>query len=191
MLCHRGQLFNLDGLRCDGPVDGECRRCVHPSAAVGGAAYRSARVLRALPGSSIVLRAASKVLNQVANQVAAPDETVLTKVRFAHMRDRVETDVILAPSATIADRFAACGMPPGISIVGTRDSIRLPPRVPRAAGTPPSRFRRVLHPDEGAAPAHRSRSKTSARLRERRSCGRDSQLPRRRLVSTAAGADAR
>ncbi len=112
MLCHRGQLFNLDGLRCDGPVDGECRRCVHPSAAVGGAAYRSARVLRALPGSSLVLGAASKVLNQVANQVASPDETQLTKARFAHMRDVVsKTDVILAPSATIADRFAACGMP--------------------------------------------------------------------------------
>ena len=108
MLCHRGQLFNLDGLRCDGPVDGECRRCVPPSAAVGGAGYRGARVLRALPGSSFVIGAASKVLNQVAES----DETGLTKVRFARMRDVMSrTDVILTPSATIADRFAACGMP--------------------------------------------------------------------------------
>lgn len=75
MLCHRGQLFNLAGQRCDGPMDGECRRCVPPSAGLGGGVYRTAQLLRALPGSSVVIGAASKVLNQV----AAADGTEVTK----------------------------------------------------------------------------------------------------------------
>ena len=107
MLCHRGQLFDLDERRCDGPIDGECCRCVPASAGLGGGAYRSAQLLRTLPGASAAIHAASRMVDRL---VPAGDIDVM-KARFSHMRDVLSSaDVVLAPSQTIADRFAACGM---------------------------------------------------------------------------------
>jgi GT2 family glycosyltransferase/glycosyltransferase involved in cell wall biosynthesis len=106
MLCHRGQLFDLDERPCDGPIDGECCRCVPASAGLGGA-YRSAQLLRTLPGASAAIHVASRMVDRLAR---AGDVDV-TKARFSHMRDVLSrADVVLAPSQTIADRFAACGM---------------------------------------------------------------------------------
>jgi GT2 family glycosyltransferase/glycosyltransferase involved in cell wall biosynthesis len=107
MLCHRGQLFDLDERRCGGPIDGECCRCVPASAGLGGGAYRSAQLLRTLPGASAAIHAASRMVDRLSR---AGDIDV-TKVRFRHMRDVLSrADVVLAPSQTIAGRFAACGM---------------------------------------------------------------------------------
>ena len=78
MLCHRGQLFDLDERRCDGPIDGECCRCVPASAGLGGSAYRSAQLLRALPGASAASHAASRIVDRCAQ--AGDDQTSRKRV---------------------------------------------------------------------------------------------------------------
>src|SRR6476646_6791455 len=49
LICHRGQLVDLDGRRCAGPWDGGCARCLPSGALAGAGAFRSARTLQSLP----------------------------------------------------------------------------------------------------------------------------------------------
>ena len=46
LLCHRGQLVDLDGRRCEGPFEGGCARCLPPGVLVSAAAFRAAVELR-------------------------------------------------------------------------------------------------------------------------------------------------
>jgi GT2 family glycosyltransferase/glycosyltransferase involved in cell wall biosynthesis len=134
MLCHRGQLVDLDGRRCDGPVTGECRRCVPANVALGTRAYRAAHLLRAVPGAPALLDVASRIVNGL-----APDDGAgAAAARLNHMRDIAACcDLLLAPSRTVAERFLACGMP-GEHLEPCRLGIAFSPiaRAPREARTP-------------------------------------------------------
>ena len=130
LLCHRGQLVGRDYARCDGPVTGACARCIPAEVAWGASAYQAAALLRRLPGSRSFTAAAATLMNN--RSPAAGLEASIA--RFRHMRDVAGAcDLIFAPSATIAGRFAACRMPmarvePWTLGIGIATAARVPRR---------------------------------------------------------------
>jgi GT2 family glycosyltransferase/glycosyltransferase involved in cell wall biosynthesis len=102
MMCHRGQLFDLDNARCAGPFDGGCGRCVPPAALAAPAAFRAVRLARSLPipGMRLLER-----IGAAAFESATPVERArsATVARLTDMRDAARhVDLFLAPSATMA-----------------------------------------------------------------------------------------
>jgi GT2 family glycosyltransferase/glycosyltransferase involved in cell wall biosynthesis len=113
LICHRGQLMDLDGRRCEGPWDGGCARCLPPGALAAPAALRTARTLQSLPIPAI---ASAIDLAAHAWEAATPAERTraATVARLAHMKDAVaDIALFLAPSATLAEAFGRFGLPPG------------------------------------------------------------------------------
>lgn len=115
LICHRGQLLDLDLERCEGPHGG-CDRCIAGDAGVGqtigGAAARFRSLERRLPGwlAGPVGGAARSVARRTASDGRAAEEA---ERRLAHMRrvaDRV--DLFLAPSETMRTKLVAFGVPP-------------------------------------------------------------------------------
>src|SRR6185369_5821770 len=47
LICHRGQLVDRDGRRCNGPEPDGCARCLSPAALATSSAFRAGRWLRA------------------------------------------------------------------------------------------------------------------------------------------------
>jgi GT2 family glycosyltransferase/glycosyltransferase involved in cell wall biosynthesis len=112
MLCHRGQLLDLDGNRCDGPLDRGCARCVPAASLSGPTSFRIGRLLRSapVPGAD----AAARFL-RAAVESASVDESTRPAVveRVARMHDAARhVRLFLVPSQTIADRFASFGIEP-------------------------------------------------------------------------------
>jgi glycosyltransferase involved in cell wall biosynthesis len=62
LICHRGQLVDLDGRRCQGPFEGGCARCLPPGVLASGAAFRARRLLRSVhvPGTSGAVKLAAR-----------------------------------------------------------------------------------------------------------------------------------
>lgn len=113
LICHRGQLMDLDGRRCEGPWDGGCARCLPPGALAAPAAFRTARALQSLPIPAI---ASAIDLAAHAWEAATPSERTraATVARLEHMKDAVaDIALFLAPSATLADAFVRFGLRPG------------------------------------------------------------------------------
>ena len=111
LICHRGQLVDLDGRRCDGPWDKGCARCLPPGALASTKAFQTTRTLQSLPlpGMSAAIGVAARVWD-----AATPSDRIraATFARLQHMRRAVE-DVrfFLAPSATLAAEFRRFGLP--------------------------------------------------------------------------------
>lgn len=112
LICHRGQLLDLDGRVCDGPEHG-CRRCVGAAGASGTAMHRGARFFRAvegrirLPGG--VRRAGEKLAVWIGSDEAAAREL---RRRLEHMRALCGAVTrFFAPSRAIRDRFVQFGVP--------------------------------------------------------------------------------
>ncbi len=113
LLCHRGQLFDLDGQRCAGPFDGGCGRCIPPAALPGRAAYSAGRFVRRMPipGAAAAVRMAEAALDRGG---ASERTRAASTGRLAHMQAAVaDIDRILAPSETMAARFRRFGLPAG------------------------------------------------------------------------------
>ena len=112
LICHRGQLVDLDGRRCPGPWDGGCARCLPPGALATDAAFRSVRRLQSLPvpGVSAAIGMAARALDAA----TPPERTRAATVRrLDHMRAAVaDVRFFLAPSATLALAFAPFGLSP-------------------------------------------------------------------------------
>lgn len=111
LICHRGQLLDLDGRRCPGPWDGGCAKCLPPAALATNAAFRSVRRLQSLPigGVSAAIGIAARAWD-----AATPTERTraATLCRLDHMRAAVaDVRFFLAPSATLATAFAPFGLP--------------------------------------------------------------------------------
>src|SRR4029453_55449 len=49
LICHRGQLVDLNGRRCSGPWQGGCASCLPPGSLASRAAFRSLRTVQSLP----------------------------------------------------------------------------------------------------------------------------------------------
>jgi GT2 family glycosyltransferase/glycosyltransferase involved in cell wall biosynthesis len=111
LICHRGQLVDLDGRRCRGPWEGGCARCLPPGALATPAAFRTVRALQALPlpGISAAIGMAARVWD---GATPAYRTRAATLARLDHMRTAVaDVRFFLAPSATLAAEFAAFGIP--------------------------------------------------------------------------------
>jgi GT2 family glycosyltransferase/glycosyltransferase involved in cell wall biosynthesis len=111
LLCHRGQLFDLDWRRCAGPGNDGCARCIPASVAASEpAAARVARAVRGLPvpGAEAAVRLAAGLADRLA---PASEPVRASRVRLEHMREAVAPiDLFLAPSQTMADAFSGFGI---------------------------------------------------------------------------------
>jgi glycosyltransferase involved in cell wall biosynthesis len=115
LICHRGQLLDLDYRRCTGPYRSGCKRCIHresvtpspdsgPDRCLEVAARRlppraAHRVGRALEWTGEVLR-------------GGPPERRASRDRLRHMREVAsKVQRFRAPSRTMYDHFRAFGVP--------------------------------------------------------------------------------
>lgn len=111
LICHRGQLVDLDGRRCDGPFEVGCGRCLPPGVLASVAAFRAGRALRSVPvpGASFAVTLAAQAIGAV---TSGSQTRAATVARLRHMQDAVrDVDLFLAPSATLAATFEAFGIP--------------------------------------------------------------------------------
>jgi GT2 family glycosyltransferase/glycosyltransferase involved in cell wall biosynthesis len=106
LLCHRGQLLDLNLRRCPGPLHG-CAACVGAAGHAASAVYAGARVVRALESqlpasvSEPLRRGAEKIATRLADNTG--DSAI---ARLAHMRRVLDcVDHVLAPSRHMRDRF--------------------------------------------------------------------------------------
>jgi GT2 family glycosyltransferase/glycosyltransferase involved in cell wall biosynthesis len=109
LICHRGQLVDLDGRRCAGPWQGGCDGCLPSGALVSKTAFRSVRTLQSLPvpGVSAAIGIAARVLDAA---IPADRMRAATVARLEHMRAAVaDVRFFLAPSATLAAAFTPFG----------------------------------------------------------------------------------
>ena len=111
LICHRGQLVDVDGRRCAGPVADGCETCLPPGALASRPAFQSGRALQslAIPGvsSMIDLTARAWTAAMPADRLRAA-----TVARLEHMKAAVaDIAVFLAPSDTLASTYASFGFP--------------------------------------------------------------------------------
>jgi GT2 family glycosyltransferase/glycosyltransferase involved in cell wall biosynthesis len=109
LICHRGQLVDLDGRRCPGPWGSGCAGCLPPGALASRTAFRSVRTLQSLPipGVSAAIGIAARI-----REAATPADRIraATRARLEHMQAAVaDVRFFLAPSATLAAAFAPFG----------------------------------------------------------------------------------
>lgn len=122
LLCHRGQLLDLDYRRCDGPEPLGCSRCLGPAAAIPERGYRAADAIRRLEGTlPLLVRGLRQLATRMAPSLPNGPTTSrdAARARFEHMRDVCRSVThFLAPSQFIRDRFVHFGVDPSrISIV--------------------------------------------------------------------------
>lgn len=110
-ICHRGQLLDLDGERCDGPGDAGCANCIPAGAIAPRGAWRAARRMRELPIP--LVRSIPPLVERAAGMVARRGTSDLSAMRAAHMRAMLaEADVLLTPSPTLRERYIRFGIDP-------------------------------------------------------------------------------
>jgi GT2 family glycosyltransferase/glycosyltransferase involved in cell wall biosynthesis len=117
LMCHRGQLLDVDYRVCDGPdVTGTCARCLGPAGRAGSLHFLGARAVRSIEAhlpetpARLVRRAAVDLAGLVARDGLSVESEGR---RTAHMRavcDRITH--FIAPSYCIRDRFVAFGVAP-------------------------------------------------------------------------------
>lgn len=137
LMCHRGQLLDRSGARCDGPWPGGCPGCIDAAAAAASASGRAgARLFRAVDASAPALGSLMRAVvgsgaTAVGGTRAARQASLL---RARHVLDEVVPHVrlFLAPSAHVRDRFVRFGLPP--------DRVRV---APNGVGEPPAAPARV------------------------------------------------
>jgi GT2 family glycosyltransferase/glycosyltransferase involved in cell wall biosynthesis len=115
LMCHRGQLLDVDYRVCDGPDDtGACESCLGSAGGAGSLQFLGARAVRAiethLPSApaKLVRRAATDLAGVISRDAASVDRE---RPRTAHMRavcDQIAH--FIAPSQCMRDRFVAFGV---------------------------------------------------------------------------------
>ena len=151
LICHRGQLVDRTGKRCDGPFDGGCAGCIQPAALVNEAGVRAGRAIRALPvpGAATIVKAATGFVSAL---LPAASTRAASLSRLRHMQEAVrDIDLFLAPSDTLAAKFIEFGIPHE-RLVRCNQGIMLPVRpTPRRRAVTPLRlgFAGGLQPTKG------------------------------------------
>jgi GT2 family glycosyltransferase/glycosyltransferase involved in cell wall biosynthesis len=113
LICHRGQLVDLDGQRCRGPFGDGCARCVQPEMLATAAAFRAGRLVRSLPipGAAAAVRLAARAIGITRSHHR---RRAATLARLRHMETAVRpVGLFMAPSRTLADTFAGFELPAG------------------------------------------------------------------------------
>lgn len=117
LMCHRGQLLDVDYHLCDGPQPGAgCGRCLGPAGGAGNVAFLGAATLRAVEARLPVeparqlRRVAERLASVVIDAGKGEDQA---RRRDTHMR-QVCADVtqFFAPSQYVRDRFVQWGVSP-------------------------------------------------------------------------------
>lgn len=109
LMCHRGQLLDLDLRPCDGPGTDGCSRCIGGSAAPPWA-FTARRLLGAAPEAAARWLAGAG--GSVVANVAGVDARMESRRRTDHMRRvSARVDRFLAPSRYIRGRFVEFGIP--------------------------------------------------------------------------------
>lgn len=150
-LCHRGQLADLNGDRCDGPFAGGCPRCIEPAALANEAALRAGRAIRSLslPGAGVAVKIAGEVLGAA---MPADRTRAASLARLRHMQAALQdVELFLAPSDTLAGKFKEFGIDPE-KLVRCDQGIPLhAPRLTRRSDAGPVRlgFAGGLQPTKG------------------------------------------
>ena len=117
LMCHRGQLLDIDYRVCDGPDDtGACATCLGPAGGAGSIQFLGARVVRSMVArlpegpARLVRRAAVDLAGLIARDRANFDRE---RQRTAHMRALCDQIThFIAPSRYMRDRFVAFGIAP-------------------------------------------------------------------------------
>lgn len=116
LICHRGQLLDVDYRVCDGPEPSGCHACLGATGGAGTAGFLGAAALRVLERRLPATPArhlrslAGRMATRVFSPGAADDQA---RRRLEHMR-AVSADVthFLAPSRHMRDRFVQFGVVP-------------------------------------------------------------------------------
>ena len=115
LMCHRGQLLDLDLARCDGPEAGRCAACAGLAASGQPAVHAAARGLRAIERRLPSFLAAwqRRVVSGASRSVVPESARAEITRRLDHVRSVCDSAArILAPSNTLMERFARFGIPP-------------------------------------------------------------------------------
>ncbi len=113
LLCHRGQLLDLDLERCDGPAADRCSRCAGYAASPSRGLHAAARTLRSIERRlPATLTAAERRLVSAASRRAVPRGASGATARRLEEARSVCRDaaLLLAPSRTIFDTFQRFGV---------------------------------------------------------------------------------
>jgi GT2 family glycosyltransferase/glycosyltransferase involved in cell wall biosynthesis len=135
LICHRGQLVDLDGQRCRGPFGEGCARCVQPEMLANAPAFRAGRFVRSLPipGAATAARLAAIAMGMTKSHRR---RRAATRARLRHMETAVRpVDLFMAPSQTLADAFAGFEMPAG-RLVRCNQGIPIRSSAPMRSQTP-------------------------------------------------------
>jgi GT2 family glycosyltransferase/glycosyltransferase involved in cell wall biosynthesis len=111
LMCHRGQLFDLDGRCCEGPFAGGCRGCLPAGALATPLALRAGRAARAseIPG---LAAAAHQAIKMIERATPRSRTAAASLARLRHMQSAARhVDLFLAPSSTIDAWFRRFGIP--------------------------------------------------------------------------------
>lgn len=116
LLCHRGQLLDVDLAPCEGPSADRCSRCAgfaaSPRRGVHALARLARGVERRLPARLAAVQ--RRLVVRAARRAVPAGASGATARRLDHTRTLwAEADVLLAPSQALFDRFARFGAPPG------------------------------------------------------------------------------
>jgi GT2 family glycosyltransferase/glycosyltransferase involved in cell wall biosynthesis len=116
LLCHRGQLLDVNHRVCAGPGAEGCHACLPAAGGAGPVGFAGAVAVRALERRlpEAPARQLRRVAEGVAGMIASPGEAEdQERRRIAHMREVcAEVTHFLAPSRYIRDRFVQFGVAP-------------------------------------------------------------------------------
>jgi GT2 family glycosyltransferase/glycosyltransferase involved in cell wall biosynthesis len=115
LLCHRGQLLDVNLHRCPGPVPEGCDGCTSYTGAPSATLRRTAPIVRRVEAHMpstlgiAMRRTAEAVATATSDHGRARRESA---ARIRHMRERWDAvTVALAPSRHVRDRFVQAGFP--------------------------------------------------------------------------------
>ena len=120
LLCHRGQLLDLDLARCAGPDPGRCAVCAGLSASGTPALHRAARGLRMIEerAPKLLADAQRRLVSRVSRRVVPGSAAGEIARRLEHARNVCAGAArILAPSRTLLEQFERFGIPPSRTLV--------------------------------------------------------------------------
>jgi GT2 family glycosyltransferase/glycosyltransferase involved in cell wall biosynthesis len=135
LICHRGQLVDVDGRQCRGPFGDGCARCVRPEMLANAAAFRAGRLVRSLPvpGAATAVRLAATAIGITKSHRR---RRAATRARLRHMETAVQpVQLFMAPSQTLADTFGRFAIPAG-RLVRCSQGIPIRSSVPVRSRTP-------------------------------------------------------
>lgn len=114
LICHRGQLLDIDYRLCDGPYDGGCARCLGAAGGVGFAGYAAARVARRVAGPfPRAVRWARRAAARLARVLPDERQRAESVKRLAHMQAAARlVTLFLAPSEEARRTFIRFGLDP-------------------------------------------------------------------------------